>query len=152
VRLLESLLEARNDPETLDARLDDILELWLRVAAPKRLDWPLTILDIALDYGGSPPAVRPFFPRALNSCAPLADRLDSAQIEALRSFAAELNLDEAATLFPSHEAHVSASTDPLAALRGKVIGIYTLMQGAGTRASAILMQRCPDAEVQVNGD
>lgn len=153
MRLLEQILHARNDPDILGQRLSEFAELWLPVAAPRRLDWPLAVLDIAVDFGGQAPAVCSFFETVLNSTAPWTDRVDAAQAETLRSFARELNrVEVAAALLPTPPTDESTYGDPLARLSRKTVGIYTLTRGAGVRARDIVLSRCSGADVEVNGD
>ena len=153
IRLLGDILRVENSPETLSQRLEEIAELWLPVAAARRVDWPLAILEVALDYGGHTASVRQFFATVVNSTVAWVDRLDAAQADAIRSIARELDEPELAALLPPPPAAGSAEDDPLARLSARTIGFYTLMPGAGTRARDSVRSRCPGvADVETNGD
>ena len=150
-RLLGAELAARSVESLLSARLDEILQLWLQAPAAKHIDWPLTIVDTAIDYCGASPSARTFFLAVLSSCAPFRDRLDSADVDTIRALAAELETGEIDDLLPAM-APADPTMDPLSILRHKFVGIYTLMIGAGTRAKQIVERRCPQAVVETNND
>jgi hypothetical protein len=132
-------------------RLRDFAELWNDVAAPKRLDWPLALLDIAIDFFGRVDAVSALLAAVLASVSLWPERVDGSQVTTLRSIAGDLG-DQDAVNSVLGELGELGERDLLAALSGKSIGIYTLTPGAGGRVVRVLGDRCPTAIVEVNSD
>jgi hypothetical protein len=151
IRLFGALAAAKPDIGKVGARLRDFADLWSEVAAPRRLDWPLALLDVAIDFFGRTSEVQSFFGTVLASAALWPERLDRSHILALTSIATDLGELEA-LIGVLGEQQDEPDDDPLQALGGLEIGIYTLTPGAGTRVIRTLSERCPDAVVQVNAD
>jgi hypothetical protein len=151
MRLFGTLAAADSDAVEVGERLRDFAELWNEVAAPKRLDWPLALLDIAIDFFGRAAAVNAFFGAVLASVGLWPDRIDRSQVLTLRSIASDLG-EEAAAIAVLGEPEEREDGDPLSALKGKAVGIYTLTPGVATRVVRTLSERCPTASVEVNSD
>jgi len=151
IRLFAMVAGLAPDESDAARRLRDFAELWNDVAAPRRLDWPLALLDVAIDFFGRADSVKAFLAAVLASVGLWPDRVDQSQVLALKSMASDLGEQEAITTVVC-DSDDRSGQDPLLALAGKSIGIYTLTPGAGSRAARVLRDRCPTASVQVNGD
>jgi hypothetical protein len=151
IRLFGALATAKPDVGQVGARLRDFADLWTEIAAPRRLDWPVALLDVAIDFLGRTAEVQSFFGTVLASAALWPERLDRSQVLALTSIATDLGELEALVAVLGEPAD-ETELDPLEALSGLQIGIYTLTPGAGTRVIRTLSERCPGAVVEVNAD
>jgi hypothetical protein len=118
-----------------------------------RLDWPLALLDVAVDFAGRAAAVKEFFAQILASVSQWRDRIDDSHEQILRSLAEDLGEEDAASAVLGDPPPVLPATDPLhAALVDKTIGVYSLTPGVQTRIVRLLGARCPSATVEVNSD
>jgi hypothetical protein len=151
IRLFGALAAAGPDVSQVAIRLRDFAELWSDVAAPRRLDWPVALLDVAIDFFGRTTEVQSFFGTVLASAGLWPDRLDRSQVLALTSIAVDLGELEALVAVLGEQPE-ETERDTLESLNDKEIGIYTLTPGAGTRVIRTLKERCPTAVVEVNGD
>lgn len=152
VRLLSDLLGEGIDASELDRLLADLGDRWLEVAAPRRLDWPIGVLDVAIDHAGRAPAVERYFGSVLASAAQWPDRVDEAQREALRSIAADLGTGDAFAAALGDAVEDAAEVSGFAGLAGLVVGIYTLTPGVGQRVERVLNATTDIAEIVVNSD
>jgi hypothetical protein len=139
--------------EEIAKRLVDFRDLWNVIAAPMRLDWPLALLDISVDFAGRAAAVREFFAQVLASVSLWRDRLDDSQEQVLRSLGEDLGEADAVSAVLGTVAGVQLAHDPLAeALAKKIVGVYSLTPGVRNRVVRLLASRCPTATVEVNAD
>ena len=152
VRLLSDLLGAGISPSELGRLLADLGDRWLEVAAPRRLDWAIAVLDVAIDYAGRTPATERYFGGVLASVAQWPDRVDQAQREALQSIAADLGDEDTFVAILGVLGEDAAEVGVSAALAGLILGIYTLTPGVAQRVERVLRARTDIAEVAVNSD
>ena len=151
IRFFEALVTSERGTE-FDKRLDDFGDLWNDVAAPRRLDWPIALLDIAVDFAGRANAVRKFLGVILASIALWPDRLDRSQATTLRSICQDLGEDAACEGVLGEVRSEPDDIDPLEKFAGKTIGVYTLTPGVRHRVVEALRVRCPSIDVEVNSD
>lgn len=152
IRLFGQIAEARRDPDEIALRLSEFGDLWNEVAAPMRLDWPLALLDIAVDFAGRAEPVKEFFARILASVALWSDRIDRTHELTLRSIGSDLGEEGTVTAVLGAPLGERAKLDPLQVLAGKTVGVYSLTPGVQNRVVRLLGDRCPTAVVEINGD
>lgn len=152
VRLFGEVAEARANVGEIANRLQEFAELWKDVAAPMRLDWPLALLDVAVDFAGRAAQVKEFFAYVLASISQWRERIDDSHEQVLRSLAEDLGEEDAVLAVLGEPSIAPAGSDPLSSLAGKAIGIYSLTPGVRSRVVRVLEARCPTATVEVNAD
>ena len=164
---------ARTDLETLSTVLSALLELGLssadyqsliadlnavqeRVASYANLAWSLDVCEVlAISPAPSPEAIEArlrYFLSVVGHCQSFAHRLGVHDFLPIEYLARDFGVDPAsiAALRPTAEAAMAdASGSDLA---GKLVGIYTLTETAGARASAALKVLFPKCTVEVNSD
>ena len=148
VDLLPGVLGGLSEEKYTEA-IEDIIELLDRTSAripPSRL---LDFIDLLVDSACPSPGAR-------QACFAYADQhrqqnerhWSRSHWRFLRDIAEEIGLGELVPPVPSEES--GAVDDPLAFLKGRYVGIYTLTASAGKRTAELLDQRVSDVEVQVS--
>jgi hypothetical protein len=103
-------------------------ELWARFAAPATLDWAADVIEILVEQPcPDAEARRSFLQEVLDRAAGFSRHLTADQRELLRLSAADLGaIDLASTYFPTDPGPSGDEIDPLIALGGKSVAVYTL--------------------------
>ena len=164
---------ARSDLETLSTVLSAMLDLGLssadyqnliadldavqeRVASYANLSWSLDICE-ALAISPVPSSEASdarlrFFLNVVGQCQGFAHRLGVHDFLPIEYLARDFGVDPAsiAALSPTEESALEAASG--SDLAGKLVGIYTLTEAAGTRAKAALKLLFPECAVEVNSD
>lgn len=134
-------------------RYADLLEaieaLWLRVRSREAVDWILDLLE-TLAASGSPDegSRRALVNGVGNSMRDIWSRVPSHQQQLLLDLASEC--DAAVDLVVSDELDVES--DPWGMLNGRLVGLYSLLEGVGARLGERLRLLAPEVRVEHNTD
>lgn len=164
---------ARADLDILSAILAVLLELGLstqdylttiadleavqdRVTSYANLAWSLDVCE-ALAISPSPSAETAeaklrFFLKVVGQSRGFAHRLSAHDFLPIEYLARDYGVDPSAIADLRPAVKASSDIDPGPMLAGKTIGLYTLTEGAGTRAKAALKELYPSSTVEVNSD
>lgn len=155
-QLLTRLLQIGLSSQDYALRLRDLADLENRVTSYATLPWSLDVCEsLALEPCPSQAAREArlgFFTLVLSHAQGFAHRLGPQDILAFEYLACDFGVDpDSLSVLRSGRAAV-APTTALADLNRKTIGIYTLMEAAGSRAKTILESMFAGCRVVVNSD
>ena len=130
------------------AMVQAAVDLWSKVASPLAFDWALEVLE-ALAVS---PCPEPGLPASLASVvqgrgAAWVGRLSDAQRASMRSLTSEFGLQPWPGEVPSEE-----EASVWSALNGRSLGLYSLIENAGTRLNAQLAHLCSLSQFTHNRD
>ncbi len=125
--------------------------LWTRVRSRDSVGWILDVLD-GLSASSSPDegCRRALVATVANSVRDIAARMPLDERTLLEAVAAECGVG--VTLPPPDVEVVSAVEDQWKPLRGKLVGLYSLLPGAGSRLADRLRYLADDVRVEQNSD
>jgi hypothetical protein len=127
------------------------IEIWRRAKSISGLDEGLDLMDVLLDSVCADPEVRLRFWLALQEfCLAEWRRLSEDQQLLVRE--ASEAVTGSSEQFPAKRSEQAVAAQEKIDLAGKRLAIYTLMEGAGRRAKAVLNKLFPGLEIQLNHD
>lgn len=151
---LECALSAHAQSNEFEELLESLEAAWNHVAAPRHLDWSLTVLDtlIAFNVKQHAPVDR-FFLQVVNAFRDWSRRVRLDQWILLEHLATDLGLSDALTGVLPTEDESEATTQTLTnRLAGQTVAIYTLTERIGKRAADVIKSRFNDVRVQLAHD
>lgn len=124
--------------------------LWRRVRSRDAVTWVLDVLDLLASRPAPDPAARSAFVLGVGqSLWDLAERMPIDERQLLEAIGADCGIVIALPPLTAHEATVA---DVWSRLNGKVVGLYSLLQGVGERLRARLEVLAQDVHVEHNSD
>jgi hypothetical protein len=143
--LLEALLTLGATSADYGEAVSFTRELWQRFAAPLTLDWALDALELlAASPSADPAARRSFLQLVLDRAAAFGRFLTPDQRDLLLLTATDLGeRDLASSYFPASAEPAEQADDPIAALKGKSVAVYTLTQRSAEQFQRIVQARAP---------
>jgi hypothetical protein len=136
--------------------IDDLEDVQKRINSYTYLPWSLDLAEALMLLPSPSDAAREarlrFFLLTISQASGFAHRLVASDLLPIQALARDHHLapEALAGLWRQEEAEEAAPVLPV--LTGKTIGIYTLEQGAGSRAKAALGELFPGCNVIVNSD
>ena len=150
--VLGRLLEGAPTTEDYREIVESVSHIWDDVRAASVFGWLLDVLVALLHHPCPDPSPRmALMSRALVASRSLRD-VDDVDVEMLRilatdpAFDGEFDAEAQALPRPSEE----ETNTSVAALGHRVVGIYTLSEPAAHRAKALLEERYPEIDVELN--
>jgi hypothetical protein len=129
-------------------------ELWGRFAAPLTLDWATDALELLVAHPcGDADARRSFLQVVLDRAAGFGPSLTPDQRDLLRLTAADLGAgDLAGSYFPAGAGVTEADNDPIKALSGRTIAVYTLTERSAEQFRRVVEARATGVTVTLLHD
>ena len=127
------------------------MEIWRRAKSIVGLDGGLDVMDVLLDSVCADPEIRLRFWLPLQEfCLAEWRRLSEDQQLLVRETSKAVT--GSSEQFPARRSAQAVAGQEKIDLAGKRLAIYTLMEGAGRRAKAVLNELFPGLEIQLNHD
>jgi hypothetical protein len=130
-------------------------ELWAKFGAPTTLDWAIDALGLLVTHPcADADARRSFLVAILDRATAFRRHVEPEQWDLLRLSAADLGETGLAGHYlpPVTQALAGEGADPLAALGGMSVAVYTLIQSVGNQCKVVLESRAPGVRVSLCHD
>lgn len=151
----ELILMLLNQAHSLDQYrrlIECVDQCWEKVRSPRATDSVLEIYETLIDYSCADEGKRmQSWLDIQSSLSQFWDRLDDQQHKLCHDIAKFLSAD-VSSLPPIEASNLDISCENTVNLQGKLLGIYTLTEGAGRRAKKMLIDYFPGLEVRLNHD